>query len=109
MFAVPSPPLNTGPSLTSRERDHLNISPIGFASSRPSSPGSVHSSLSRPTTSLSEYFSQLSSEGGGPSQQQMSQTFSLERGGKMTRFPDGIMGGDSMLSGSMRNSKALHR
>lgn len=58
MFAAPSPPLNTAPSLTSRERDILNISPIGFVSSRPSSPGSQ---LSRPATSLSEYFSQISS------------------------------------------------
>ena len=49
LFAPSPSPIFTPPALTSRERDTLNASPLGFVSSRPSSPGST----------LSGYFSAL--------------------------------------------------
>ncbi len=55
LFGPSSSPLFTPPALTSRERDSLNVSPIGFVSSRPSSPGS----------SLSGYFSTIDNNARG--------------------------------------------
>jgi hypothetical protein len=51
MYAPVPSQLFTPPALTGRERDTLNVSPIGFVSSRPSSPGN--------STTLSGYFSTL--------------------------------------------------
>jgi hypothetical protein len=57
LFAPSPSPFFTPPTLTSRERDSLNMSPIGFVSSRPSSrPGS-------PSETLSGYFSGLTTKG----------------------------------------------
>ncbi|GMH47492.1 hypothetical protein TrVE_jg4872 [Triparma verrucosa] len=66
LFAPSPSPLFTPPALTNRERDTLNVSPIGFISSRPSSPGST----------LSGYFSKQMSKGVG---QQSSHTSSLQK------------------------------
>ena len=67
MFAPPSPPLFTPPPLTSRERDTLNISPIGFPPSRPSSPGGlvVGGGTLNARSTLSDYFATLTSAQGG--------------------------------------------
>ena len=93
LFAPSPSPIFSPPSLTSRERDSLNVSPIGFSSSRPSSrPVS-------PNDTLSGYFTSTSLSQPGTANGNLIQKPRFVNTAPAT-LPKGSLAGSEVLSAS---------